>query len=172
MISIKYLTSILRYNRATGEFFWRRSKGRRVSAGDRAGHDRVRGGRKYNIICIDGKAYRAHRLVWLCEKGAPPENQIDHIDGDGLNNRIDNLRDVLPIENSRNMRISKANTSGVVGVHWSKKEERWVARIKVNGRGIYIGRFRDITAAATARKEAEELYGYHANHGNKRHQYA
>ncbi|WP_425359496.1 HNH endonuclease signature motif containing protein [Borborobacter arsenicus] len=111
---------------------------------------------------------KIHRIIWFLEKGCWPD-VIDHIDGDGLNNRIDNLRDVSQAENMRNAARPNDNTSGRVGVsrlhrtdHWG---DCWQAYINVRGKRIALGLFKSFEHACLAREDAERQYGYHANHG-------
>ena len=66
---------------------------------------------------------------------------FDHINGDKTDNRLANLRDVTRLENARNMPRPKNNTSGVLGVSWSKSHGKWAARIKVEGRKLSAGHF-------------------------------
>jgi hypothetical protein len=115
---------------------------------------------------VNGREYKAHRLIWLLVHKAWPENQIDHIDGNGLNNRIENLRDVTNAENARNRKKQKNNESGHTGVR--RERGKWRAVIEVSGREIYLGLFINLEEAVAARKAAEAKYGFHANHGKER----
>lgn len=63
---------------------------------------------------------------------------VDHINGNGLDNRRANLRPASHSENLRNQRLSRANTSGYKGVVWHRASKRWHARIKLNGRTISL----------------------------------
>jgi hypothetical protein len=160
------LRSLLSYNPDTGEFTWLVG-GRRRRLGEIAGCPKVdRSGKVYIRIKIDGKNYYAHRLAWLYSYGAWPENQIDHLDQDSLNNRLINLRDVTNAENHKNQKIPKHNSSGVMGVYFHNKAQKWMAYIKVNGKLIYLGYFDMKDDAAMARKNAEVEYNFHPNHGN------
>jgi hypothetical protein len=160
------LKSLLNYNPETGEFTRLVSR-RSYQAGEIAGClKRDRSEKVYIIIKIDGKNYRAHRLVWLYSYGKWPKNDIDHIDQDSTNNRLINLRDVSHAENGKNRKMSKRNNSGVTGVCFHNKAQKWMARIKVNGKGIYLGYFELKDDAITARKNADVEYGFHPNHGN------
>lgn len=81
----------------------------------------------------------------------PSHIEVDHIDGDGLNNQLSNLRLATRQENSRNMRKPESNTSGVKGVVWHKKGKKWQAQIKTNGKNIYLGLF-------TSKEDAYKAY--------------
>jgi hypothetical protein len=107
--------------------------------------------------------YRAHRVAWAVHYGEWPEHDIDHIDGNPANNKLDNLRAVTRAENCRNTAIHKNNTSGALGV--AKHGDRWKAYIRVDGRNIHLGVFGTLDEARASRKAAEGRYGYHPNHG-------
>jgi hypothetical protein len=159
------LKSLLSYNPETGEFTWLVSRGSR-QAGEIAGClKRDRSEKVYIRIKIDGKNYLAHRLAWLYTHGEWPENDIDHIDQDSLNNRLSNLRDVTNAENGKNQKIAKNNSSGVMGVCFRNDMQKWHARIEVNGKRIHLGLFDLKDDAIVARKNAEVKYDFHPNHG-------
>lgn len=90
---------------------------------------------------------------------------IDHINGDRLDNRIENLREVDRAENMKNMRMPADNTSGFVGV--TRHYEKWKAQITVNGKHIYLGRFDHKKDAIAARIAANRKFGFHENHGSR-----
>jgi hypothetical protein len=160
MITQKRLKEVLSYNPPTGVFRWKISRSG-VKKGDVAGGQMQTG---YRLIGIDGERYLAHRLVWIYVYGHFPF-EIDHIDGDKMNNSFSNLRDVTRVENSRNRRIKKGNKSGSTGVSWDKVNRKWRATIKVDYKQKNIGRFLSIEEAMLARKAAEAEYGFHINHG-------
>lgn len=93
---------------------------------------------------------------------------LDHIDGDGTNNKWDNLRKVTHSGNSRNMRKSTRNTSGVVGVSWQSARGMWLASINTDKGRKFLGRFKNFDEAVTVRKAAEIEHNYHSNHGEDR----
>ena len=77
-----------------------------------------------------------HRVIISLEKNDPiflvqTPIYVDHIDGDGLNNRCENLREASPTLNQINKKIPKSNTSGYKGVHWDKNANRWRVRVTV-----------------------------------------
>jgi hypothetical protein len=116
-------------------------------------------------VAINDRRYLAHRLAYLLFWGIWPEAGIDHIDGDGLNNRWGNLRSVSNQENQRNARQYLTNTSGVNGVYWAGDKGKWRVRIKVDGRYIHLGLFDTLEEAAAARLVANEQYNYTKRHG-------
>ncbi len=86
--------------------------------------------------------------------------QVDHIDGNGLNNQRSNLRACTSAENQHNSSIRADNTSGFKGVYWNKRQGKWHARIKLNGKLHHLGYFSDQGEAAFARNAAAaQLHG-------------
>lgn len=121
------------------------------------------------LINLNGKTklYRAHRLAILYTDGHFPPEQVDHIDGNGTNNKRDNLRKVSQLENSKNKPMLSTNTSGCAGVNWHKAAQKWQVRINVGGERICGGFFVDKGEAIAKRRELELEHGYHKNHGRK-----
>ncbi len=124
-------------------------------------------GKKYFRVSVNGKTYPVHRIIWVYMFGVVP-NEIDHINGNGLDNRLCNLRNVDRSENCRNQRLFRTSTSGYTGVCWCKKTKKWMAYIKVNQKNINLGRYNDKKLAIKARSEANIKYGFHRNHGADR----
>jgi hypothetical protein len=118
----------------------------------------------YIHVSFYGRAFLAHRVIWAMVHGEWPD-EIDHIDGDPSNNRLNNLRSVGRLENTRNKKRYKNNNSGHQGiVHLPKRgttPERWEAYI---GR-TYLGRFFSCEEATEARRAAALEAGFHENHG-------
>jgi hypothetical protein len=83
---------------------------------------------------------------------------IDHIDGNPLNNRKYNLRICTHQQNGMNMKIPSHNTSGFKGVTWCKDKNKWRAQIKLNQKMIYLGYYKNKEDAIDARIEAEKKY--------------
>ena len=102
----------------------------------------------------------AHRAVWAIHHGEWPKGVIDHIDGNRVNNRIANLRDVTNAENLRNRHRVRSN-SGVLGVSFCQRAQKYLASISVSGKPRHIGLFVDLEDAKAAREAAEAKYGYY-----------
>jgi len=113
---------------------------------------------------ILGKNYYAHRVIYKIHHGVEPI-EIDHTNGKRDDNRIINLSSGTHQDNCRNMSISRINKSGVVGVSWIKKKNVWSASIGVDGKTVHIGYFDDKDSAQSARKFAEQNYGFKKTHG-------
>jgi hypothetical protein len=114
----------------------------------------------YKVIRIKPKLYLAHRLIWLYHNGYFPENQIDHINRDRLDNRIENLREVSTQCNLRNSKQQSNNSSGVRGVGWFAEREKWKAYIKVNRKNIFLGDHADFMEAVCHRLAAEQCINW------------
>jgi hypothetical protein len=95
--------------------------------------------------------------------GEKPE-QIDHINGDKTDNRWQNLRNVSNRENCKNAAIGTNNTTGALGV-WITRNGTYQADISVDGKKHYLGIYKTLEEAKSARKAAENKYGFHENHG-------
>ena len=132
------LRKSLDYNPETGEFRWKIAAGR-VRAGSLAGCVQPNG-RLY--IRFQGKRYQAHRLAWLLTHGEWPDEMIDHLDGNPLNNRISNLRDVSRSVNNQNQRKAQSrNSTGFLGVSFHKRTGKFQAQITLNGKDKHLGYF-------------------------------
>jgi hypothetical protein len=111
--------------------------GKKAKLGAVVGHVGKRG---YKYLSIYKKKYYVHRVIWLMKYGSLPK-YIDHIDGNPLNNRIENLRACTLAENSCNAKTRSDNTSGTKGVYWFKPKQKWRARISLNKKDYHIGYF-------------------------------
>src|SRR5690606_11618117 len=119
----------------------------------------------YREVGIDGRLYKAHRVIWLYIAGEWPD-EIDHINGDRSDNRFANLRAVSRAENMRNKRSYKNNRSGQNGVSWHNQDRRWIAYITINGKFKRLGGFINKDDAIAARLKAEAEYGlFQKRHG-------
>jgi hypothetical protein len=119
----------------------------------------------YRVGTILKRRAYAHRIAWLLHYGVWPTNHIDHINGDRSDNRIVNLRDATPLENRRNSRRRSDNKSGICGVSWCPRSNKWETCIRVKGRSIHLGKFASLSEAAAARAEASAKYGFSTRHG-------
>jgi hypothetical protein len=131
----------------------------RVRAGDIAGTTQSQG---YRSVYMDNRQHLAHRVIWLIVHGEWPPHQIDHINGDRLDNRLCNLRAVRQHENMLNRGAQSNSKTGVKGVSWDKREQRFVVRLKVAGKYRSFGQYRTLEEAvsACARVTAEYHGGF------------
>ena len=154
MITPERLRFLLRYSKRTGFFTWRVPVGKAL-AGSRAGT--VSHG--YIAIGLDGHKYRAHRLAVLWVKGYWPAHEVDHRNNIRSDNRWTNLREATHIQNLQNQTAPQSNnTSGYRGVHWCNTYKAWIAKIKVNGRTVALGRFDSAEVAYSAYVAAQGKY--------------
>jgi hypothetical protein len=163
------LKELLHYDKDTGVFTWLVALSPRVRVGGAAGCVwEAHGGKSYKSIRIKGKLHQAHRLAFLYMEGKFPDDQTDHIDGCGTNNKWVNLRKVSGRENKKNARRHSNNTSGTCGVFWDSSKLLWRALIDANRERYHIGYFKNLSDAIKARKSAEIEHGFHKNHGQDR----
>lgn len=108
-----------------------------------AGHQRKNG---YCEIGVLGKVHKLHRVIFLYHHGWMP-NIVDHIDGNILNNNIENLREANCCENIWNSKLNKRNKTGTKGVSWDKKSKQWIVSCSVNGKRHYLGIYKELDVA-------------------------
>ena len=163
-ISQEDLVKLLSYNKATGEFVWRDSAHWKVR-GKKAGRIDARYG--YIRIGIVRKVYQAHRLAWLYVYNEYPRQQLDHINGDRTDNRIENLRIANTAQNQQNCKKHKDNTSGFKGVSFRKGLKKpWRAAVQTVNKYYHVGYFSTPEEASDAYlKKAKELFGEFASRG-------
>lgn len=140
---------------------------RKVAVGGAAGQvgrvvgyylgDTTRPGKGYRATKIGGKHYCVHRLIWLWHHGDMPEN-LDHINRNSLDNRIENLRVASASENMMNRKLFSNSTSGCRGVSWHKQRGVWWAYVDCNKRRKSLGYFEDLELADLVATEARAKF--------------
>lgn len=159
------IRSIFEYR--DGHLYYRHDYRHKRYAGRMAGRVQKAGYKQYLQVKNNGRAYYIHRLIWIMHHGAIMDGlQIDHINGVGTDNRIENLRVVTALENNRNKRrSSRGSASGYTGVTYDKCNKGWKAHIQVNGRHYNLGVYKTVEQAREARLSANERFGFDPNHG-------
>jgi hypothetical protein len=145
-----------------GNLFWKKQPASHIKVGDVVGTINKRGYVQVKFLC---KRFYAHRLIYFMFNGYFPQ-EVDHIDGNKTNNKIENLREATPAQNRHNRKISKNNTSGIKGVSWNKKENVWIAQCQVNKKNYFLGRYHD---KEMARKIVQQFRNQH-HHEYARHE--
>lgn len=173
-ITQEILNELLSYDKDTGELVWkwREAKWFKKENYHAIWNKRFAGkpaftatdNNGYKIGRLGGKNYRAHRIIFLMVYGYMPE-QVDHENHVRSDNRLMNLKESTNKENSRNQRLGSKNTSGVMGVHWDKRDKKWMATIKVDGKTRFLGRFDTKEEAVTCRRQSLDYFNFHTNHG-------
>lgn len=106
------------------------------------------------------KGVAVHRVIWALANGRWPDGPIDHINRVPYDNRLVNLREATPSQNSVNRDTPRGNTSQFRGVGWHKCKQNWRATIKTLGKSFHIGSFKTEMEAATAYDQcAVEMFG-------------
>lgn len=187
-ISHSLIKELLYYDEKEGQLYWKirgqhlfsptiKTKQQSANAWNaryaktKALSSEVGDGYRSGCINIDNKKYRIshHRAVWFLNYGYWPNN-IDHIDHNKENDKLENLRDVTPLENSQNVSMHKTNKSGITGIshrlvngEWNGK---WRAIVWNNRKRKYLGDFTSKEEAIKARENfLSSVNTYHPNHG-------
>lgn len=111
----------------------------------------------YLRMAIDGHKPLVHRIIFLLHHGYMPK-MIDHINGNPLDNRIENLRECTPHENQLNSKVRKDNTSGCRGVSFHKELKKWRVRCNIQGKRYVIGEYDDYELACLVAEEARDKF--------------
>ena len=170
------LAEVLEYIPETGVIFFRHRADRWFSSPAQAIAWNARWAGEVALQSVDadgyffgsvfGRLYKAHRVAFALHTGEWPKFQIDHINGRRQDNRICNLRDVPAAVNQRNKARTRLNTSGVSGVTFCPRKQRWRVRARMpGGAKKSFGSYASIEEATAVRKAAEVAFGYHENHG-------
>ncbi len=158
--SLEFLRERYNYDPETGDFISLKTKMRVGSVSGKKG--------LLLTLRLDGQQimYSVHRLAVFIHTGEDPVNfVVYHLDGDNCNNRYENLGIDDPANNAKNLIHQRklGKQYGVTEIN-TGKGVRWQARIKVNGKGIYLGRYKTFEEAVAARTKAEALHGFNTRH--------
>lgn len=162
-ITREAVQKVLEYDPETGAFTWLSNRikaltGKPLSSVNCYGYLRLK---------LFGKEYVAHRIAFLLVLGRMPVDQVDHINGDRMDNRWVNLREVSNAENCRNRKVRSDNNSGYMGVSWESGRNKWKAGICFDGQRRHLGYFDTLELAIDARRAAESASGFHPNNGRR-----
>jgi hypothetical protein len=136
MITQDYIKSVFKYE--NGQLYW---LGNRQGAPKNTPVGSISSG-GYLSCMLDGKHYLLHRLIYLYNHGYMPEN-VDHINGDRKDNRVENLRAVSKSGNQQNMRVAySTNKANLLGAFYSKQTKKWFSRICVSNKRLWLGTFK------------------------------
>lgn len=128
-------------------------------------------GKLYRRVRVGGTKILCHRIIFFLMNGKFPDNFVDHINGDSLDNRWENLRECTHMDNMRNCRLRSNNNTGIFGVTWRDRGTRTVciARITnpIGGKRENLYEGLDFFEACCRRKSAENHMKYHDNHGKR-----
>lgn len=114
------------------------------------------GGSPFISAVVGRKRYKAHRIIWVLVHGVDPDGLIDHKDGDGLNNRLNNLRDCTHTQNCCNRRGSRPGK--LKGAYFNRNAKLWVAHIKINRKQKNLGYYKTEAEAHAAYCAAAPKY--------------
>lgn len=182
MMNKEYLNQCLDYDSEAGSFTWKKrprehfntDRGYNTFTSQKVGKltgciSITKDGLAYVKIAINKKLYLAHRLAWIIKNGEIPKGyEIDHLDHDGTNNKISNLRIVTSSQNKMNRTMVSTNKTGCMGVYFNKRIKKWVAEITSGNQHTTIGYYLDKDKAILARKKAEVEFEFHENHGGSK----
>ncbi|MEP2955525.1 MAG: HNH endonuclease [Sulfitobacter sp.] len=161
LLTAEVLRNLLRYEPETGKLFWQeRPEGPQGWNTRYAGTEALRHVNSYGHCAgnIFGKNYYAHRVIWCMVTGAWPADVIDHINGDGADNRIENLREASCAQNQHNAKVRADNSSGFKGVAWDRRHQKWRAYITCDGKRRHVGLFSSPLEAHAAQCAAASKY--------------
>ena len=156
MITADVLREYMRYEPDTGCFYWRKTYAPRAMVGNEAGSLNETG---YVRIKVLGTEYPRSRLAWLYTYDEWPTPFIDHINRNRSDDRIINLRQATRSQNNSNTKMRSDNTTGAKGV--TIADGKYMVRINLRGKSIFIGRYDDLHEASQAYQNAATKY-----HGN------
>ena len=191
---VELLQQLLAYDKESGDFLWKHRDLKHFNATEKRTKEQTQArwnsrfagkvagsathSKGYRVISLFGKLWQAHRIAYLMASGVDPlDLQIDHINGNRVDNSFSNLRLATATDNNRNASMQTNNTSGTMGISpYRYKHGCWIGQVRVDGKVTVIknprtgkGYFEDFERPVLERMleaKRREL-GYHNNHGSK-----
>ena len=137
-----------------GKLYWKQKVSNRAKIGGRVGCQDSNGRLRFSY---QNKGYSVHRVIYLMHHNTLPA-VLDHIDGDYLNNRIENLREATQMQNCWNAKTSKKNKTGVKGTYWHPHYEQYLAHCMINGKRHKVGMFKELEEARIALEQFRAIH--------------
>lgn len=160
---VEYLRECFAYNPVSGKVTWQHRPERHFGSAGIAAQRNALAGRAvchigaagYIRVKLDRTTYLLHRIIWAIHSGKFDEElEIDHINGNRLDNRFDNLRLATHTENNRNRSVNSNNKLGIRGVYWHATAQKYYAYVGFNGRREHLGSFDSVATAEQVVKAA------------------
>ena len=152
------LLEMFEHDARRGVLIWKAKPNRKIIIGTIAGSLNKTTG--YIQVRIDGVVYSLHRLIWLYVHGTWPRDEIDHIDLNKTNNRIENLREATSSNNKCNQTVRSDSMSRVRGIYEDKRRiaRRFRPHVAINGKRHWLGSFASKEEAAAVRRASVVKY--------------
>lgn len=165
-VTQEFVKHLFWYDPLSGILRWRNTRANNTKPWSIAGTSSNSNG--YVQVKIGNDVCLAHRLIWIYVYGSLPECEIDHINRVRTDNRLVNLRSVSRSENKQNKSLGRNNTSGIKGVRFCNRHNKWRAQITLNYKLMHLGTFETAEEAIAARMTAQKALHIHQIE-NERH---
>jgi hypothetical protein len=159
-LTYDYFDELLNYDKESGKLYWKSKSSpySRIIVGEEAGCIRHYKTNSYRIVVLKNTPYFVHRIIWLLVHKKWPDDQIDHIDGNSLNNKIQNLKSASNQENCRNQRKRLNNTTGHPNIYWHTGKKKYSVSLRFNGKLNHIKDYQTLEEAIIGRDLAWTNY--------------